>query len=202
GIGRVRLLAGDVGPRRGVFAIELKPLFGRAFAVGDDRLGRTLGFAHPAIDALVRVDHQHILAFIEAVDRAYLDAIHVLAPDAGFCDDVGHGIAISNGVRLERGLAAEWLARRSPQGQPRRHWGFPLAPAERTEGQVLAPAIRRRRRETVGRPYRHALAERDAQVAKQHRERQPIAHGDDKFDLLARVGDVFRDLGPDGVRDR
>src|SRR5262245_48371430 len=39
------------------------------------------------------MDDQHVLADIEAVDRAYLDAVHVLALDAGFGDDVGHPLA-------------------------------------------------------------------------------------------------------------
>jgi hypothetical protein len=36
------------------------------------------------------VDDEHVLAFIEAVHRADLDAIEVFALDAGFDDDVGH----------------------------------------------------------------------------------------------------------------
>src|SRR3546814_15622798 len=36
------------------------------------------------------MDHQHVLALVEAVDGADLHAVHVLALDAGFGDDVGH----------------------------------------------------------------------------------------------------------------
>src|SRR3546814_20233311 len=36
------------------------------------------------------IDHQHVFAFVETIDRAHLDAIHVLATDAGVGDDVGH----------------------------------------------------------------------------------------------------------------
>ena len=46
--------------------------------------------SNPAIDAFVGVDHQHVFAFIEAVHRADLDAVHELAFDAGFGDDIGH----------------------------------------------------------------------------------------------------------------
>jgi hypothetical protein len=67
-------------------------LFRRRLAVGNDRLDRTFGLAHTAIDALVGVDHQHVLTLIETIYRANLDAIHVLAADAGFGDDVGHGL--------------------------------------------------------------------------------------------------------------
>jgi hypothetical protein len=36
------------------------------------------------------VNHEHILANIEAIDRADLDAIHIFAFDTIFVDDVGH----------------------------------------------------------------------------------------------------------------
>jgi hypothetical protein len=36
------------------------------------------------------MDDEHVLAFIEAVDRAHLDAVHVFAFDAVLGDDVGH----------------------------------------------------------------------------------------------------------------
>jgi len=49
----------------------------------------------PAVDALVGVDHQHVLALVEAVDGADLDAVHVLALDAVFGDDVGHALIIA-----------------------------------------------------------------------------------------------------------
>jgi hypothetical protein len=41
------------------------------------------------------VDDQHVLAFVEAVDGANLDAIHVFAADAGFGNDIGHVSASS-----------------------------------------------------------------------------------------------------------
>ena len=51
--------------------------------LGEDRLDRALGDAQRAVDALVGVDHQHVRAFAEAVDRADVDAVGVLALDAG-----------------------------------------------------------------------------------------------------------------------
>jgi hypothetical protein len=36
------------------------------------------------------MDDEHVLAFIEAVDGANLDAVHVFAADAVVRDDVGH----------------------------------------------------------------------------------------------------------------
>src|SRR5437588_12431115 len=87
------LLAGDVRPGRGIFAIELKPPLRHRLAIGNDRLDRAFGLAHPAIDALVGMDDEHVLALIETIDRTHLDAIHQLAADARFSDDVGHDSA-------------------------------------------------------------------------------------------------------------
>ena len=56
-----------------------------------DRVGGALGFADSAVDAFVRVDHQHILALIEAVHRADRDAVGVFACDAIVGDDESHG---------------------------------------------------------------------------------------------------------------
>ena len=47
--------------------------------IGLDRVGGTFRLAHAAIDALVGVDDEHVLALVEAVDRTHLDAVHVLA---------------------------------------------------------------------------------------------------------------------------
>src|SRR5256885_12611408 len=69
GIGWRRLLARDVGPARRVVAIELQPPLGFLLAVGDDRLDRAFRLADAAIDAFVRMDDQHVLAFVEAIDR-------------------------------------------------------------------------------------------------------------------------------------
>src|SRR3546814_13837279 len=55
------------------------------------------GFANAAVDALVGVDDEHILALIETVDGAHLDAVHIFAPDAGNGDDIGHGLSAPSG---------------------------------------------------------------------------------------------------------
>jgi hypothetical protein len=36
------------------------------------------------------VNDEHVFAFIEAINRAYLDAVCVFAVDAVLIDDVGH----------------------------------------------------------------------------------------------------------------
>src|SRR5688572_27230677 len=91
GVGGRRALAGDVGPLHREVGVELEPLLRLGIGVGKDRLGRALGLAHAAVDALVGVDDEHVLALVEAIHRADLDAVHVLALDAIFGDDVSHG---------------------------------------------------------------------------------------------------------------
>jgi hypothetical protein len=54
-----------------------------------DRVHRAFRLAHPAIDAFVWVDDEHVLALVEAVHGAHLDAVHGLATNAALIDDVG-----------------------------------------------------------------------------------------------------------------
>src|SRR5262245_34044584 len=90
GVGRRRAFTRDVRPLAGEVGVDLQPLLRLAVGVGQDRLGRALGLAHAAVDALVRMDDEHVLALVEAVDGADLDTVHVLALDAVFGDDVSH----------------------------------------------------------------------------------------------------------------
>src|SRR6266404_6214265 len=72
GIRRRGALARDVRPLHRELGVHLEPLVRLAVRVGKDRLGRALGLAHPAVDA-----------------------VHVLALDAVFGDDVGHALIIA-----------------------------------------------------------------------------------------------------------
>ena len=90
GIGRIRLLSCNVGPIRRVLSVELEPALRRRLAIGDYRFHRALRLAHPAIDAFVGMNHQHVFTLVEAIDRANFYAIHVFAANACFSDDVGH----------------------------------------------------------------------------------------------------------------
>ena len=54
--------------------------------IGRRTLQRAFGFADATVDAFIGVDHQHILALVEAIHRADLDAVHVFAPNAGLRD--------------------------------------------------------------------------------------------------------------------
>ncbi len=93
GVGGRQFFRGNVGPDRGVLAIELQPISQAGLGVRDDRVSWTLWYAHPAIDALVRVNDEHVLAGIEAIDGADFDAVHVLAFDAIFGNDISHDLA-------------------------------------------------------------------------------------------------------------
>src|SRR5260221_5817806 len=89
-VGRGFLLLGDVRPALGVFGIHLEPLLQPRFGVWLDGVGGTFGFAYAAVDAFVRMDDQHVLTLVEAVDGADFNAVGIFAFDAGFSDDVSH----------------------------------------------------------------------------------------------------------------
>ena len=85
-------LFGDAGGLGGEFGVELGeglPLFGEIVFVEDgfDGALRNAGFA---VDAFFGVDVEHLLPFVEALNRANGDAIGVLATKAGLGNDVGH----------------------------------------------------------------------------------------------------------------
>jgi hypothetical protein len=79
----------DVRPDQSIFGIDVEPLFESRLGVRFNRVDRALRLANTAIDAFVRVDDEHVLTLIEAVDRTYLDTVHVLTFDTAFIDDVG-----------------------------------------------------------------------------------------------------------------
>ena len=80
----------DIGPGFGIFAVDLDPLGQVAFGIGQNRLNRAFGLTYPAIDAFIGIDDEKVFALVEAIDRANLDTVHVLALDAVFGDDVRH----------------------------------------------------------------------------------------------------------------
>lgn len=90
GIRGRRLFLRDVGPNRRVFAIEFEPKVETGFGVRLDSVNWAFRFADPAIDTFVGMNDQHVLALVETVHGADLDAIGVFARDAGFVDDVSH----------------------------------------------------------------------------------------------------------------
>jgi hypothetical protein len=48
------------------------------------------------------MDHEHVFALVEAIDRTNLDAIHVFALDAIVADDECHGIGSGGDGRSGR----------------------------------------------------------------------------------------------------
>src|SRR5690606_29422710 len=76
----------------------------RDIGVREDRGDRALRLARATIYALIRVDVILILALVDAVHRADLDAARVLGADTGLGDDVRHlglSFSLSWRVRLE-----------------------------------------------------------------------------------------------------
>ena len=65
-------------------------LVGRNVVFRVDRLDRALGHAERAVDAFVGVDHEEVRTLAKAIHGADVDAIGILAADAGLGDDVGH----------------------------------------------------------------------------------------------------------------
>src|SRR3569623_1655425 len=81
GIGRWMFFLGDHRPFLGEFGIErdVFHLVFRHVVFSEDRLGRALGLAQGAVDALVRVDDQKIRTFMKAVHRTHFHTIGVFA---------------------------------------------------------------------------------------------------------------------------
>src|SRR5262249_5002977 len=84
------LLGRDVGPDLRKLGIEAEEPLKTRLGVGFDRLDRAFRFTDAAVDALVGMDDEHVFALVEAIHGTHLDAIHVLARNAAFDDDVGH----------------------------------------------------------------------------------------------------------------
>src|SRR5690625_3931912 len=80
--------------------IVVLPLVGRVVFV-EDRLDGTHRLAGAAVDAFVRVDVQHPLTLIDAVDRALVNASAVLHIHTRLRDDVRHGFLLESRWRTE-----------------------------------------------------------------------------------------------------
>jgi hypothetical protein len=76
---------------------ETGPFLG-SFIEREDRLDRTRRDARTTVDALVRMNVEHlrglerglVFARVNAIDRAHVNACGVFGADAGLRDDVGH----------------------------------------------------------------------------------------------------------------
>jgi hypothetical protein len=72
-----------------VGVVVVLPLL-RGVVLVEDRLHRADRLARTAVDTLIRVDVEHPLTFVDAVDGALVDAGPVLDVHAGLRDDVRH----------------------------------------------------------------------------------------------------------------
>jgi len=108
--------------------------------VGLDGVHGAFRLADAAIDALVGVNNQHILALVEAVYRADLDAIHVLALDANFGDDVSHRYHMLLGPSQAR-LGPSQAGIIAPYGpsEPPRGSALPITIAPPAQGDASVP---------------------------------------------------------------
>src|SRR5882724_9231410 len=86
---RGRFFDRNIWPDFRVFRIQRQPFLKPRLGLGLDRVDRALGLAHPAIDAFVRVNDEHVLALVEAVHGAHLDAVHGFAANTTLVDDEG-----------------------------------------------------------------------------------------------------------------
>src|SRR5262245_14977924 len=66
GIGRRIALDRDVRPFRRIFGIERQPFLEPRLGIRLDRIDWAFRLAHAAVDTFVRMDDEHVLAFIEA----------------------------------------------------------------------------------------------------------------------------------------
>jgi hypothetical protein len=77
----------------GIQSGEVFP-FLRKVVLVENRFDRALRNTGLAVDALIRMDIEHLCAFIEAIDRADNDAIGVLAVEARLGDNVSHSLLL------------------------------------------------------------------------------------------------------------
>ena len=78
----------NIWPDCRVFRIQQQPLLKPRFAISLDGIDGTFRFAHATVDAFVRMDDEHVLTLVEAVDRTHFDAVHSFAANAAIVDDV------------------------------------------------------------------------------------------------------------------
>src|SRR6266516_1857692 len=86
---RGRFFDRNIWPDFREFRIQRQPFLKPPLAISLDSINGALWFANATVDAFVRMDDQHVLALVEAVHGAHLDAVHGFAANAAIVDDVG-----------------------------------------------------------------------------------------------------------------
>ena len=89
-VGQRRFFSRDVRPTVTILSVQIQPFLEIRLGIRFDRVRRAFWLADATVDALVRMDDEHILALVETIDGADLDAIGVFALYALIVDDVGH----------------------------------------------------------------------------------------------------------------
>lgn len=74
-------LPGDVRPLRSIGGVQLAPEIDACLRVRQDCLGRALGLANAAVDALVRIDGEHLLVVADPVKGTAASAVRALTHD-------------------------------------------------------------------------------------------------------------------------
>src|SRR6266487_6458607 len=89
-VGRECFFDCNIWPNFRVFGIQRQPFLKPGFAISLDSIDGAFRFANATVDAFVGMDNEHVLALVEAVHGAHLDAVHGFAANAAIVDDVGH----------------------------------------------------------------------------------------------------------------
>jgi hypothetical protein len=88
-VGREGFFDRDFWPDFRVLRIQRQPFLNPRVRVGLYCVHRTFRHANTAVDAFVRVDHQHVLPLVKAIHGTHLDAVHRFAANTALIDDVG-----------------------------------------------------------------------------------------------------------------
>jgi hypothetical protein len=117
GVGRRVSLACYIWPRFGVFSVQLEPESKVGLGVRLDGFRRAFGLAHAAINALVGMNDEHIVALIKAIDRTHLHTVQVFAFYTVFNNHISHTHFLVNDL-LGRICAIRWISGRSAGAVP------------------------------------------------------------------------------------
>src|SRR4029078_10019801 len=118
GIRRGRLLGRNVRPALRILPVKFQPFVEIWLGIALDRVDRALRLAHAAVDALIGVDNEHVLALVKTVHGAHFDAIGVLTRDETFGDDVSHRFHTFWGPTQPRSLPSKGRPSRPRKGLP------------------------------------------------------------------------------------
>jgi len=94
-VGRRRFFDFNIWPNFRVFRIQRQPFFKPWVRIGLYGVPRAFRHANTAVNAFVRVDHEHVLALVETIHGTHLHAVHGFAANAALIDDVGQLCVLS-----------------------------------------------------------------------------------------------------------